>query len=68
MESKEQYLVFGSISAHEKETFVKGGFCEISLSIVEAVCRAAITTQETKTFVNFGQFWANYTLIYVIIK
>ena len=66
MESKEQYLVFGCISTHEKETFVKGYFSEISFSIVETVCKAAITTQEMKTFVNFGQFWANYTKIYVI--
>ena len=56
MESKEQYLVFGCISTREKETFVKGYFSEISFSIVEAVCQAAIMKQETKTFVNFGQF------------
>ena len=55
-------MVFGSISTHEKETFVKGGFSKTSLSIVVAVCKDAITTQEKKTFVNFESFLANYTL------
>ena len=35
------YLLFGSISTHEKETFVKKVFSKTSLSIMEAVCRAA---------------------------
>ena len=34
-----------------------GSFSKTSLSIVEAVCRAAITIQQNKTFVNFGSFY-----------
>ena len=54
MESKEQCLVFGFIFTHEKETFVKVDFSAFSLSIVGAVCRATVTTKETKTLVTFG--------------
>ena len=35
-----------SVSAHEKELFVKGGSSKTSLSIAVAVCKAAIPTQE----------------------
>ena len=34
-----------------------GSFYKTSLSIVVAVCRAAITIQQKKTFVNFGSFY-----------
>ena len=39
------------------ETLAMGSFSETSLSIVEAVCRAAITIQQNMTFVNFGSFY-----------
>ena len=47
---------FESVSTHEKEIFVNGGSCKTSISIVVAVCKAAITTKETKSFVNFELF------------
>ena len=35
---------FGSVSKHEKEIFVKGGFSKNSLSIAVVMCKAAIPT------------------------
>ena len=34
-----------------------GSFSKTSLSIVVAVCRAAIAIQQKKTFVTFGSFY-----------
>ena len=52
------FVPFYSTSTREKETLVTQVFLKTPISIVEAVCRAAITTQEMKTFVNFGWFTA----------
>ena len=67
MESKEQYLFLSTLLLHMKRRhLLHKFFLKTPISIVEAVCRAAITTQEMKTFVNFGWFLAIYTIIYEI--
>ena len=65
MESKE-FVVFALFPHIIRR---KGGFSKNFLSITVAVCKAAIQTQEKKTFVNSGWFFlANYAIIYLIMK
>ena len=52
------FVPFYSTSTREKETLVTQVFLKTPISIVEAVCRAAIIAQERKTSVNFGWFLA----------
>ena len=67
MESKEQYLFLSTLLLHVKRRhLLLKVFFKKPISIVEAVCRVTITTQEMKTFVNFGWFTAIYTIIYVM--
>ena len=66
MESTEQYLFLSALLSHMKRRHLLNNIFLKILSIVDTVCRAAITTQEMKTFVNFGWCLAIYTIIYVL--
>ena len=63
------FVVVVALFPHlKKETFVKRGLSKTSSSNVAVVCKAAIATQERKTFVYSEWFFSQLHNIFVIIS